>query len=53
MSANLNYDNEGRASVAFTGALPWHREGQKIENAFTMEEAIKEANLDYEVELRP
>lgn len=53
MSANLNYDNEGRASVAYTGDLPWHREGQKIENAFTMEEAIKEANLDYEVELRP
>lgn len=53
MSANLNYDADGNASVAYTGATPWHREGQKLESAFTAEEAIKAANLDWEVECRP
>jgi phage/plasmid-like protein (TIGR03299 family) len=53
MSANLNYDANGNASVAYKGATPWHREGQKLESAFTAEEAIKAANLDWEVECRP
>ena len=44
---------DGRANMAYTGRTPWHDLGQNIEEAFDAETALKEANLDWEVELAP
>ena len=52
MSHEIEMTN-GRANIAFTGQSPWHKMGQKIENAFDAETALKEANLDWEVEVAP
>ena len=38
------------ASIAFTGQTPWHRLGQKINEAFDAKTALKEARLDFTVE---
>lgn len=43
----------GRANMAYTGKTPWHELGQSIEQAFTAETALVEANLDWEVEVAP
>ena len=44
---------DGRANMAYTGRTPWHDLGQNIEEAFDAETALKEANLDWEVEVAP
>lgn len=53
MSHNLNMNEEGKASMMYTGQTPWHRLGTYLgENAVTSEEAIKAANMDWEVSIQ-
>jgi phage/plasmid-like protein (TIGR03299 family) len=40
-------------SLFFLGDTPWHGLGKKIERALTVEEAIVESGLDWEVALAP
>ena len=44
---------DGRANIAYAGDTPWHRLGQQLESAFDAETALREANLDWEVEVAP
>ncbi len=46
-------NTNGKANIAYAGETPWHNLGQKIENAFDAETALREANLDWEVETAP
>jgi phage/plasmid-like protein (TIGR03299 family) len=39
----------GKHSLAFIGATPWHGLGQKLTEGATIEEWLKESTLDYEV----
>lgn len=48
-----NITNNGQANIAYTGSTPWHKLGQKIDNAFDADTALKEANLDWEVDVHP
>jgi phage/plasmid-like protein (TIGR03299 family) len=48
-----NIEHNGQANIAYAGATPWHQLGQKLENAFDAETALREANLDWEVEVSP
>src|SRR3990167_5415713 len=53
MAHNLNMDEEGKASMMYTGETPWHKLGTYLgENAVTAEEAIKAANMEWEVSLQ-
>lgn len=52
MAHNLELDKNGKASFAST-LKAWHGLGQIVEGAMTSEEAIKLANLDYTVEIKP
>jgi len=54
MSANIEYNN-GRGTNSFFSRkeLPWHGLGQVIQEAVTPQEALRLANLDYEVGLAP
>lgn len=40
----------GRASIAYAGQTPWHRLGQKLNEAFDAETALKQGGLDFTVE---
>jgi phage/plasmid-like protein (TIGR03299 family) len=48
MAHNLNIHND-RASMMYYGETPWHSLGTKLDKPATAEEAIKAAQLDYEV----
>ena len=51
MAHNLNFDKrKGTWSFASHSEVAWHGLGQIVDKAMTSEEAIKLANLDYEVE---
>jgi phage/plasmid-like protein (TIGR03299 family) len=51
MAHNLNFDKRtGTYSFASFNEVAWHGLGQIVESAMTSEEAIKLANLDYEVD---
>lgn len=53
MAHELNYNaKKGTYSFASHAEKAWHGLGQIVSNAMTAEEAIKNANLDYEVEKR-
>jgi len=52
MAHDLNFRN-GKPSIAYTGEKPWHGLGTELKEAFTSEEAIKVANLDFTVEKTP
>lgn len=52
MAHNLELDENGKASFVSTKKA-WHDLGIIVENAMTSEEAIKLANLDYNVEVKP
>ena len=52
MSHGIELTN-GRANMAYTGRTPWHSLGQNIEGTFDAETALREANLDWEVEVAP
>lgn len=50
MAHELNFNaNKGTYSFASHSEKAWHGLGQIVENAMTAEEAIRNANLDYEV----
>ena len=54
MAHNLEYNvQRGTHSFYSRKELAWHRLGQVIENAVTPDEALKLANLDFEVALAP
>ena len=54
MPHNLYRDpSTGQTSMMFTGDLPWHRLGQKLENPPTSAEAIQAAGLNWQVEKYP
>lgn len=40
---------DGKVSMAYAGAVPWHRLGTKVEDDVTIEEFIVAANLDWTV----
>jgi len=40
-------------TMFFTGEVPWHRLGRKVEEAPTSEDAMVAAGLDWRVDLRP
>jgi phage/plasmid-like protein (TIGR03299 family) len=52
MAHNLASKN-GRTSMMYTGEVPWHRLGTKLEQPATAHEAIEAAGLNYVVELKP
>ena len=52
MAHNLNFNN-GRASMMYFGAPPWHQLGQKLDHPATAAEAIEQAGLNFEVRKRP
>jgi phage/plasmid-like protein (TIGR03299 family) len=44
---------DGRASMFYIGAVPWHKLGRKLDKPATAAEAMKAARLDYTVVKRP
>ena len=40
-------------SFAYTGEMPWHREGVQVENDLTPHEMMKAAKLDWTVSTYP
>jgi len=52
MAHNLATTN-GKAAMMYTGEVPWHRLGTKLDQPATAREAITAAGLDYEVKLTP
>jgi hypothetical protein len=53
MSHNLNIAENGQASMFYTGQVPWHQLGRKLDKPATAAEAIEAANLDYTVVKNP
>jgi phage/plasmid-like protein (TIGR03299 family) len=51
MSHNLATTN-GKAAMFYTGDVPWHRLGTRLEQPATAREAIEVAGLAYQVELK-
>jgi len=50
MPANIATTN-GKPAFMYYGEEPWHRIGQKLDAPATAEDAIVEADLDYEITL--
>jgi len=48
MAHDLNIEN-GKASMMYTGATPWHRLGTKLAQPATSKQAIQAANLNWRV----
>jgi phage/plasmid-like protein (TIGR03299 family) len=51
MSHNLA-TTQGKSAMMYTGEVPWHRLGTKLDEPATAREAITASGLDYQVELR-
>lgn len=52
MAHNLNIEN-GKVAMMWVGQVPWHGLGTHLKEPPTAEDAIKAANLDWEVGLKP
>ena len=53
MAHNLEYNVDRQSHSFFSRKeLAWHKLGQVVKEAVTAEEALKLANLDFEVELK-
>ncbi len=52
MSHNLE-QREGQASMFFTGDIPWHQLGRRLDKPATAAEAMETARLDYTVVKKP
>ena len=52
MSHNIENRN-GRNSIVFAGETPWHRLGQKVDQAFDAATALKQGGLDFTVQKVP
>jgi phage/plasmid-like protein (TIGR03299 family) len=52
MAHNLASTN-GKTAMMYTGEVPWHRLGTKLDQPATAQEAIQAAGLNYLVELKP
>ncbi len=53
MAHAINNDTDFLAVVNAERSEPWHRLGQRATQAFTAEEALRQTNMDWEVELLP
>ena len=54
MAHNLYKDPQtGQMSMMYTGDVPWHRLGTKLDKPSNSREAIRAANLDWQVEKYP
>ena len=42
-------ERDGRASILYTGDVPWHHLGMKLHRPATAQEAMESASLDYTV----
>ncbi|HET7624394.1 MAG TPA: DUF932 domain-containing protein [Verrucomicrobiae bacterium] len=49
MAHNIEIKN-GKASIAYAGQTPWHKLGQKLNEAFDAKTALKQGGLDFTVE---
>jgi len=49
---NLNIEN-GKVAMMWVGQVPWHGLGTQLEKPPTTQDAIKAANLDWDVGLKP
>ena len=52
MSHNLE-QHDGQTSMFYTGQVPWHQLGRRLDKPATAAEAMEAANLDYTVVKRP
>lgn len=53
MSHELEIDASGKASMAYTGEVPWHKLGTALPRDVSPAQMLKAANLDWTVERRP
>jgi phage/plasmid-like protein (TIGR03299 family) len=53
MAHNLELDQNGQASMFFTGDVPWHQLGRRLQKPATAAEAMEAAQLDYTVVKKP
>ena len=55
MSHNLYMDESGEAAIAYAGETPWHRFGQKIDEAdvYNVDAALEAAHATFTVETVP
>ncbi|HZQ46541.1 MAG TPA: DUF932 domain-containing protein [Verrucomicrobiae bacterium] len=49
MSHNIEI-RDGKASIAYAGQTPWHKLGQKLNEAFDAKTALKQGGLDFTVQ---